>query len=387
MAQNYLKHVFSMLIVVGIGMIALSQWQRLTLTEQSTSTSTASHRLSNSSTAASLAFTPIEQIKVGMRVAARNPEVSDSERAGFTDPDPATWRKLTLEMVKSNGGVLDIEMIRPVKWIEVHGAAVGKTIELDLPELGAKGPAKVTSIGECPDIIPGLGQVVISTFAHPASHKILNVKIGNDADDAEAETIGVTANHPFWSVEHNAFIPIGMLKPSAQVLTQSGQTKRIVSVFPRPGPSERVYNFEVLGEHVYYVGKQRTLVHNEYVTIYRGVSAEHDYFADAVEGVATPKGLFGGHADPDLHNLGNTNSIFTSWTTNPDEALRWARQVDNPILADKGRVLVQKVNLDDLYQDGKIVYALDRHDEFEILRVGEIEDLTSLSIDDFLDLF
>ena len=209
----------------------------------------------------SLTYIPIEEIRVGMRVLACNPEVSAADRAKFRDPNPATWRKMTLKMRKKDNGILDIEMIRPLKWIEARGAAIGRMIELELPEFGAIGAAKVISIDACPKIKPGLGKVVISTFAHPASHAILNVKIGNDA---KAETIGVTANHPFWSVEHNAFVPISSLKRGSQVLTQSGQTKRIVSILPRPGPSERVYNFEVQGEHVYYVGKQRTLVHNAY---------------------------------------------------------------------------------------------------------------------------
>ena len=118
--------------------------------------------------------------------------------------------------------------------------------------------------------------------SHPATQQILNVRIGDEFKDSAAETIGVTANHPFWSVEHNAFIPIGSLKPGSHVLTQAGQIKRIVSILPRPGPGERVYNFEVLGEHVYYVGKQRTLVHNEYghATVY--ISKNRDHVAISV---------------------------------------------------------------------------------------------------------
>lgn len=41
----------------------------------------------------------------------------------------------------------------------------------------------------------------------------------------------------------------------------SGDTKRVISKLPRPGP-EAVYNLEVHGEHVYYVGVNGVLVHN-----------------------------------------------------------------------------------------------------------------------------
>lgn len=35
------------------------------------------------------------------------------------------------------------------------------------------------------------------------------------------------------------------------------------NILPRPGPAQQVYNLEVNGEHVYYVGQQQLLVHNE----------------------------------------------------------------------------------------------------------------------------
>jgi hypothetical protein len=48
-----------------------------------------------------------------------------------------------------------------------------------------------------------------------------------------------------------------------RVQTFQGETKRIVLKLPRPG-SHRVYNLEVYAEHVYFVGEQGLLVHNEY---------------------------------------------------------------------------------------------------------------------------
>jgi len=48
-----------------------------------------------------------------------------------------------------------------------------------------------------------------------------------------------------------------------QVITFQGETKRIESKLPRPGP-RTVYNLEVYGEHVYFVGNQGLLAHNAY---------------------------------------------------------------------------------------------------------------------------
>ncbi|MGP3978919.1 putative T7SS-secreted protein [Streptomyces sp. 8N114] len=56
--------------------------------------------------------------------------------------------------------------------------------------------------------------------------------------------------------------------------------------------------------------------------IYRGVSTEHPGYADALNGTAHPRG---GPADIVEHHRGNTRSEYTSWDTNPETAMRYAR--------------------------------------------------------------
>ena len=58
----------------------------------------------------------IEDIRVGERVMAHNPEVSDSERAAWQEPDFSQWLKLALEMPKPDGSTLKIELLRSDKW-------------------------------------------------------------------------------------------------------------------------------------------------------------------------------------------------------------------------------------------------------------------------------
>jgi hypothetical protein len=229
------------------------------------------------------ALLDINQIRVGMWVAAENPEVSDAERRTFVDPDSATWRFLKLRLPKSADprDFVEIEMLRPAAWLEQHTAEVGGRVLLDLEELGAKGWAEVLEIGPCPEIVPGPGSVVTATFAHQPTAEILDVTISvgrqspggltldqpssQDTSSPASETIGVTANHPFWSVDHQAFVPVGLLEPGTRVKTHLDQIQTIVSLHPRPGPPEQVYNLEVHGEHVYYVGTLSILVHNDYV--------------------------------------------------------------------------------------------------------------------------
>jgi hypothetical protein len=124
--------------------------------------------------------------------------------------------------------------------------------------MGATGPALVISVGPCPDFQSGLGEVVTATFAHPPSDDVLDVVF-----ESESWPIGVTENHLFWSADRQQFVPIGEMVIGERVRTYSGETKRIEQKLPRPGP-ERVYNLEVYGEHVYFVGYEGLLAHNNY---------------------------------------------------------------------------------------------------------------------------
>ncbi len=57
----------------------------------------------------------IQDVEVAERAIGRNPQLTDQDRSAFfSDPDPASWRKLTLEMIKSNGKRLDITLLRTV---------------------------------------------------------------------------------------------------------------------------------------------------------------------------------------------------------------------------------------------------------------------------------
>jgi len=62
-------------------------------------------------------------------------------------------------------------------------------------------------------------------------------------------------------------------------------------------------------------------------SLYRGLAADHPALEDAMNGIARPRG---GHADPALHNGGNTVSEFTSWTTDESIARGIAAEANGP---------------------------------------------------------
>ena len=213
-------------------------------------------------TDSSTAYRKIQEMELGQRVIGENPLRDEVDRS-LPEPDAATWQALTLVMTKADGKRLDIGLLRPTEWIEAQNAKPGGTIQLDLEELGASGPATVLSIAPCPPIEEGPGEVVTGTFAHESSHQVLDVSIAG-----EAKPIGVTSNHPFWSVDRNAFVPAGELRIGETLDTLTGQTK--VTAISARGPPEPVYNLEVHAEHVYRVAESGVLVHNNYVVLYHG---------------------------------------------------------------------------------------------------------------------
>jgi Pretoxin HINT domain len=287
---------------------------RLTVSRGQGSTSTASAKTR-----------PIESLRVGERVLARNPEVAESERAKWVEPDWNEWLHLSLSMPKDDGTTLEIELIRPETWVrsqmgliaddaepsqptsensadavgpvfgfESAAAAVFQSanlsplrpifrdlaqlsagldnsvalramlVELDLPELAITGSAIVRDITNLSTVNSGEGKVVTATFKH-SSGNVLDLVVADSGADVHQQkwTIGTTSNHPFWSVDRQEFVQAGSLELNERLQTYSGDTKRVLAKLPRPGPKP-VYNIEVFGEHVYYVGQDGLLVHNAY---------------------------------------------------------------------------------------------------------------------------
>ncbi|GBD36347.1 hypothetical protein HRbin36_01470 [bacterium HR36] len=182
---------------------------------------------------------PIETIRVGQRMLGPNPNRDEVEP--FEEPDPKTWRTIEVEQIKSSGKKLYATLLRPLEWIEeeeLHPET--NTIELDLPELGAEGTARVPGVGPCPPIASGPGHIVTATFKHEPDGELLTVTVSGDES-------GCTANHPFWSEDRQDFVEAGQLRQGERVRTRLEEVAAVVAIKPRP-PTAWVYNLEVQGE-------------------------------------------------------------------------------------------------------------------------------------------
>ncbi|MEL7498755.1 MAG: polymorphic toxin-type HINT domain-containing protein [Planctomycetota bacterium] len=206
---------------------------------------------------------PIESIRVGDRVLANNPEFESAELESDVENDWSQWSLVKLRLEKDLDpqhlidlpAITTVETLYPNTAIQELALEVGDFVYVDKPEMSVWGFAEITGIEPAPAIEDGAGEVVTSTFKHTGSY-VLDVCF-----EGQTEPIGVTATHPFWSPERQAFVAIGEMEVGESVQTFAGETKTISSKLARPGP-QVVYNIEVDRQHVYFVGQNGLLVHN-----------------------------------------------------------------------------------------------------------------------------
>jgi len=134
---------------------------------------------------------------------------------------------------------------------------------MNLPEQGIEGPFRITSIKHIlpqkkPEAEPEgdyTYKPVTALFIHQ-SDAVYNITF----DDRE--TIGVTYQHPIFSVTAGDWRLAGELEVGEKVLTKSGEAS--VTSSEKKGGSELVYNLEVKDFHNFLVGESGIVVHNNY---------------------------------------------------------------------------------------------------------------------------
>lgn len=200
--------------------------------------------------ATSSGLKPIESLKVGERVLTAHAESLP------TQVDPATWRKVSLLLPNDDGSpdVLVMDVLWPQTKIAQLGVAPGKAVPLAIEELHVEGTATVTAVEPCPPLASGPGRVVVATINHLNGHVLeLDLK-GLDAP------LEATKEHPFYSLDRDAWVPAGRLKVGERLATAGGETT-LTGVRRKPG-THRVYNLTVEYEHLYCVSEIGLLSHN-----------------------------------------------------------------------------------------------------------------------------
>lgn len=164
-------------------------------------------------------------------------------------------RELVLRMDFPDDSCCNITLSRSTAWIDEYKVREGEAVFLDLEHVGVRGWANVLEINPHGPVEVDEGELVIGTF------KFSHGQVGELVLESEPQPIGVTAFHPFWSVDRKDWVPVSALKAGEQVNTINGPT-RVVS-FTMTDCVEPVYNLEVAYDHCYRVGQSGVLVHNQ----------------------------------------------------------------------------------------------------------------------------
>lgn len=173
--------------------------------------------------------------------------------------DSLNWYAVTFS---ENMGASTAQLALHRDWIEERGYEENVIVELNLPEQGISGPFTITSIRH---ILPQKRPIdedptddygyrpVTALFTHVSS-QVYDITFGDSTQ------LGVTYQHPIYSVTTGDWRLAGALQPGERVLTRGGDAE-VVSVVLRDGV-EVVYNLEVKDWHNFLVGDAGILVHN-----------------------------------------------------------------------------------------------------------------------------
>ena len=185
----------------------------------------------------------------------------------YLDITPETWQIGKFIITVEDGNLVEIEANRPKKWFQDYELKEkGDKAFIVIEEMGISDYAVLQSIR--PTVIDTRdyalnesGQVerpVITTYK----------RIANEISDytfSNGQIISCTANHPFYSSDRQAYVPVGELTFGETVQTAGEREVKFIGGKARE-KGEHVYNFEVWREHNYYVGfeasEEFVLVHN-----------------------------------------------------------------------------------------------------------------------------
>lgn len=170
------------------------------------------------------------------------------------------WFEVVYEEI---GGDSYAKLALPEKWMDQKGSYdVGDIHYLYMPEQGLIGYNQVVSIKY---ILPQKKPVdedltddfeykpVTGIFIHK-SDDVWEVNLNNDTP------LGVTANHPIYSITDGEWKPAIELRIGEEVLSKEGTSKVVSKI--KLDSVQRVYNLEVKGNHNYLVGNKGIVVHN-----------------------------------------------------------------------------------------------------------------------------
>ncbi len=195
----------------------------------------------------------------------KDPYTSDQQRERDQyELDDENWNEVVFEELY---GLSIAKMALHNDCIKQKGYSVDAVVNMNLPEQGILGPFRITSIKH---ILPQKKPVdedeaddydyrpVTALFTH-RSDQVYEITFDNE------ETVGVTYQHPIYSLTAGDWRLAGELEVGEKVLTKAGES--IVTISEEKEGVETVYNLEVKELHNFLVGESEVVVHNACASI------------------------------------------------------------------------------------------------------------------------
>ncbi len=159
-----------------------------------------------------------------------------------------------MEWRKTDGGIVDAELLRPRDWVASSHLEIGSIFEVFSTELELNGIAEITAISLCPPLSTGDGEVVTGRFVTRKADETVRMTFET------GDTLEGSKSHPIWSPTIQDWVPMEEWAAGDAVLGRDGWIT-VTSIEVR-NESVPLYNIEVRGEHVYEVTEAAILVHN-----------------------------------------------------------------------------------------------------------------------------
>ena len=206
----------------------------------------------------------LEISKVGLGDALLQLEPSDPlaevfRADGLLEPAVAASQLVVIRITWEDTPV-EALLLRSREWLSRLEEAGPDRYLVDVSSMGVSGLASVY-------VMPTSASDVLGERGWLASGSVSGVFVTKSAHLLELQfaesdfPLSATPQHPFWSLDHEAWVSAQDLEPGELVRTREG-VSRLTSISISRGDFE-VHNLEVYGSHYFFAGQLGILVHND----------------------------------------------------------------------------------------------------------------------------
>jgi hypothetical protein len=213
---------------------------------------------------------------------------------------PEGWKWVFFAITGDDGSTTNAWLLRPIEWLQKNGVdEIDKTMWINLPGIEINGLAKVVGFIQN-EVDTRIKKEINSRQESYIYRPIIGWFQRNSPEIWEysfsnGDSIQATPNHPFYSDDKKAFVPIGQFSLYEKLKAENEKDVFLNSKTRLPIENPVVYNLEVWKDHNFLVGKGHILVHNDCFKTFR------DYLASKGFGSmqqCSPKTTFGAKAIP-----------------------------------------------------------------------------------------